>query len=259
MFQFYFELLQVDYRLADMDTVLLVEDDGLFREMLRDTLQPHDFNVMEAISGKRSLEILQEHPVDLIVLDLHLVDGYGLDFMPRIRTHTQAPVIILSGEHSQAEKIKGLKKGADDYMTKPFDPDELLARIQANLRRQNMPTNAENACNGSLSSQRVILFGQWRMDRDQFQVFNQENDESINLTAREFQLLELLILSAGRALRRDALCHALKEGSYVPTGRAIDVKITRLRRKLVDAGDRPEIIKTIHGIGYMLNQETLRT
>lgn len=236
-----------------MDTVLLVEDDKFLRHTLKENLENEDFIVFEAAAGKRLTEIVRQHHVDLILLDLRLPDGNGLDFIRDIRQHTDVPVIIVSGENRKAEKLEGLETGADDYVCKPFEMDELIARIKANLRRYKGQTSNENSKEQPGAAE--IKCGPWTLDRARYQIFDPEGRPG-NLTFREFRLLDILAEKTGQAVKRDDLCEALREENYTPTPRALDVAITRIRKKIGDSGTNPEIIKTVRGVGYMLTPAT---
>ncbi len=241
----------------NMDTILLIEDDKLIRQMLRDTLERKNYIILEAMNGKRSLEILEHHNVNLILLDLTLPDGNGANFIPHIREKTNAPVIIVSGEYCKDQKVKTLNAGADDYIEKPFDPDLLIARINANLRRYK-----DIKPQSSVTRDRIthiddqIRIGQWLYDPSRYQIFTQDGTEG-ELTSSEFILLGTLIQNAGRALKREELCESIRRDSYIPTPRAIDVKITRLRKKIGDNTTPPKIIRTIRGVGYMLSEDAI--
>ncbi len=237
-----------------MDTLLVVEDDKIMRQMLRETLEQHDFLILEAAHGKRLMEIISEHNVDLILMDMGLPDGSGIDFMPRIRKCTNAPVIIVSGDRGKVETLNGFKAGADDYIDKPFDPEILVARVRATLRRYKGSEANQNEHNGQSEKNEKIKFDQWIFDRARFQIFNAKGQPG-DLTVCEFQLLDTLITGAGRALKREELCEAVREERYVPTPRAIDVKITRIRKKIGDNPHDPQIIKTVRGVGYMVETE----
>ena len=232
-----------------METLLLVEDDKLIRQTLREVLEREGFLVVEASVGKRSVEIIQCHQIDLILLDLKLPDVDGLALVEEIRSHSDVPLLIVSGEQEIATKLNGLELGADDYIEKPFEMEELVARIRVNLRRyhaQQAPVNQNIGCEN-------FQFSNWTLDMKQYQIFD-ENGRSGELTAQEFQILEALIMNAGCVLRRSDLCEVVREDNYTPTARAIDVKIARIRKKIGDCGDDPHIIKTVRGVGYIFCQ-----
>ena len=235
-----------------METLLLIDDDKVLRQTLKENLEHHDFIVIEASVCKRMIEIVKKHKVGLILLDLQLPDGYGLDFIKEIKEYTNVPIIIISGEQDNKSKIDGLNLGADDFLTKPFSIEELVARIQANLRCYNcIPANEQNNSSGKPTN---IVFNNWRIDCDQHQIFDNKNNSG-NLTFQEFVLLNELSKNAGQVVNREVLCEALSEDNYKPTHRAIDIKISRIRKKIGDDGQQPKIIKTVRNVGYILNAE----
>lgn len=229
-----------------MDTVLLVEDEKFLRHRIRQKLEEENFTVFEASHGKRSLAILDQYSVDLVLLDLVLPDGNGLDFIGDMRQCTAAPILIVSSDLSKESKITGLERGADDYISKPFEPDELVARIRANIRR-----SAQQTANRTDSTDTAALVcGQLHLDRASYRVKN-GHTVCTDLTVQEFHLLDYLAAHSDRVLHRDELCEALRDGNYVPTPRTIDVRITRIRKKIGDNATSPHIIKTVRGVGYL--------
>lgn len=236
-----------------MDTVLLVEDDATLRGTLKECLEQEDFIVFEAALCRRSLEILARHKVDIVLLDMRLPDGNGLDIITDIRKHTDVPLIIVSGDNQLSHRVGGFDKGADDYVHKPFDMEELIARIRANLRRYKGLTSNQNGRKIIDVDGEQVNFGEWTLDRAQFQVFD-DMHRAAGLTVHEFKLLDTLVTHAGQVLKREELCDALSVESYIPTPRAIDVKVARIRKKIGDDASNPQIIKTVHGAGYMFER-----
>lgn len=233
----------------NLNTLLLVEDDKMLRHLLRETLERQDFLVLEASLGRRSLDILNHQPVDMILLDINLPDGNALYLIQGIREKSNAPIMIISGETLPETRISGFEMGADDFMAKPFHMDELMARIKAHMRRyQGQLSNENKPCAPALR------FGKWTFDPRKFQIFD-DRGESAHLTAREFQLLEHMVLNAGSVIRRQDLCLAIREDKYIPTPRAIDVKITRIRKKIGDDPVFPMLIKTVRGVGYLFAEK----
>lgn len=228
-----------------MDTILIVDDDKDIRQTLRTMLEEYDFMVIEAAHGKRLFDIIEQHPADLILLDIDLPDGSGIDFLSHIRNHTNAPVMIVSGHCDKKRTLDGYENGADDYLEKPFEPEILIAKVKANLRRYKS--------RGDGFHNDIIKFGEWIFDRSRHQIFDHAG-QSADLTAQETALLSVLIDHMGRVVKRDELCEAVREGSYVPTPRAIDVKITRIRKKIEENAARPQILKTVRGVGYIIDQ-----
>lgn len=212
--------------------ILLVDDDKIDRLFARRALENQDYFVFEAINGQRLREILTEYTIDLILLDLMLPGESGLNLITTIRDRTNAPIIIVSGIENLNEKKEGFDKGADDYLTKPFYPEELQARIKANLRRYY---------DGFRANQHTVAlyFDNWTMDSSLFDAVDRTGSAA-GLTINEYRLLEKLVLAHGRVLSRFDLAEH-------PSKRGIDVHITRLRKKLGKSGD---FIKTVRGIGY---------
>ena len=238
-----------------MDTLLLVDSDKQERHSIREYMQQHDIVVLETISGKRSLEVLQQHLVNIILLNLDLPDGNGLDFINDIRKYSEAPLIVISNDKNLSSSIFCLERGADDFVLKPFAPNELLARIKLNLRRcKNLHSNMNFSPNNTVLQNERVTFGNWVLDFKKFQIYNQ-NGASGELTSKEFKILALLVEHTGQVIKREDLCHGVKEGNYVPTPRAIDVKIARIRKKIEDHAEEPQIITTVRGIGYMFNKK----
>lgn len=258
MFQFYDELfLFCDaFQILAMQTLLLIEDDKLLRHVLKETLEGENFLVLEAANGMRSMEIIAQHHVDLILLDLRLPDGSGLDLIPRIRGISNAPIVIVSGEKDKSLKMSGFSLGASDYVGKPFDMDELIARVKANLQRNNAPDHSMLFQREQNSNLAEVRFETWTLDRKKFQIFNQSGG-SANLTFREFQLMDVLVACAGKVMSRHDLCKALHEKNYVLSPRAIDAKITRIRKKIGDDADSPRLIKTVRGAGYFFEKNEI--
>lgn len=234
-------------------SVLLVEDDELDRRIMCCDLQAGGYEIFAAQDGKTSLDILNtRHDIDVVLLDLGLPDGSGLDLIEKMRIRTDAPIIIVSGRDDEIDRILGFEKGADDYLVKATDMRilmrELMARVKANIRRykSSHPTPSHTLrCGGE-----KIRFGRWLLDSSKYQIFD-ENGRSGNLTVKEFQLLEVLVRAAGRVLSREHLFALVRDDDDYAYDRAIDVQITRIRKKIGDSAQSPELIKTVRGIGYM--------
>lgn len=239
-----------------MDTLLVVDDDQTVRQVLRECLAKENFNVYEAATGKRLVEILGHQHIDAFILDMNLPDGHGLDFLKEIRRRTDVPVIILSGDREEKQRVSGLDQGADDYVCKPFNVHVLAAKIRANLRRYR----AGNSVTAPTIQPegKIIRFSHWTLDSARYQIFDKDNTSG-DLTVREFHLLYALASNAGKIMKRENLSETIREKNYVPTARAIDVKISRIRKKIGDDAENPSIIKTVRGIGYLFNPETIHT
>jgi two-component system phosphate regulon response regulator OmpR len=221
--------------------ILVVDDDAALRALLSDYLVREGFSVAGAGDGKAMDAWLAENETDLIILDLMLPGEDGLTLARRLRAESNVPIIMLSARGDDIDRIIGLEVGADDYMPKPFNPRELLARIRAVLRRR-APSQPSEA--GEL-----IRFGPYRLDLSQREL--RRGDQPVPLTSGELELLRILAEHRDRVLDRDRLLDLLKGYERSPFDRSIDVQIARLRSKIEPDTKRPRYIRTIWGKGYM--------
>jgi two-component system, OmpR family, response regulator len=225
--------------------VLVVEDDHAMRRMIVDYLEDHSMRGFAA-SGRQELvaQFAAGEP-DLVVLDLRLDQEDGLDLLREIRSRSDVPVIIITGDRrDEVDRVVGLELGADDYMTKPFSLRELLARIRAVLRRQEVARSAPQRDPG----QRRSKFGGWQLDRRLRRLVDPAGSQ-IALTKGEFALLAAFLDAPQRALSREQLLQATRVHEDI-FDRSIDVQILRLRRKLEPDPSTPQIIRTERGVGY---------
>lgn len=225
-----------------MPTIAIVDDDPELRELLADFFGGAGFEVALADSGAEGLEVARG-AVDLVVLDVMLPDQSGLDVLRELRKHSATPVVMLTARGSDIDRIVGLEVGADDYVPKPFNPRELLARVQAVLRRTQ----------GRVDGGGTLQVGPLRLV-----VATREavlDGEPLTLTASEFELLRVLMENAGSVLQRERLFEAVKGQHVSAFDRAVDVHISNLRRKLGDDARRARFIKTVHGFGYFMPRE----
>lgn len=232
--------------------ILLVDDADHVRETMAQALTKEGYSVTSVENARELLSKLPLTSPDIVLLDLILPDGNGLSLIGRIREYTDAPVLVISSKTEMVNRVLALEMGADDYIAKPVEIIELAARIRAHLRRYK--TMAEKADGQTLTNkkgERRIKFDVWTLDQRQFQVFD-EDGNSGDLTVKEFRLLESLILDSGCVLSRDQLLDKAYAGNYDITDRAIDVQITRIRKKLGDCATDPGIIRSVRGIGYTL-------
>jgi two-component system KDP operon response regulator KdpE len=215
---------------------LVIDDERAIRRILRLTLESNSFTVLEAETAKDGLyQAATEHP-DAIILDLALPDADGLEVLRQIREWSKVPVIILSVRDEEKEKVQALETGADDYVTKPFSPRELRARIKAVLRRFG---------DESLG---VYRFGDVELDFDRAEV--RKNGKPVDLTALELRLLKVLVQRRGRVLSRGQLIEAAWDpGTYV-SDRVVDTHVLNLRKKIEPVPERPRFICGMRGIGY---------
>lgn len=235
--------------------VLLVEDDGFMRGFLTHGLAGEGYEVTAVATAAEFTQQLARLVPDIMLIDLVLPDGDGLDLMAAARRKTDVPAIIISGRTGLADKVAGLEHGADDYVSKPVQMQEIAARVKAQLRRyQSMKDKGGKA--GAMKSQADRLaFGSWILDRPRMQVLDGQG-VPLYLSPSEFRLVEALVLSSNRVLSRAQLLdHAHSADSDV-TDRAIDMQILRIRRKLGDKPGPDSLIRAVRGIGYMCTAET---
>jgi two-component system response regulator MprA len=221
-----------------MTTILLVDDDPNICSVVRRGLRFEGYTVRVAEDGLRALEIARTEPPDLVVLDVMLPGMDGLEVCRRLRRGTAAPILMLTARDAVRDRIAGLDSGADDYLVKPFDFDELLARIRALLRRVQPPDAA------------LLSFADLRLDTGTREVVR--GNRSIELTTREYELLLLFLRHPRRVLTRDQILEHVWNSAAVDSN-AIEVHIGRLRDKLEAAGE-PRLIQTVRGAGYALRE-----
>ena len=221
-----------------MTRVLLVDDDTGLIELLRDYLAEEGLDAAAATDGLSGVRAALETAPDLVVLDVMLPRLNGFDALRRIRETSAVPVIMLTARGQEVDRIVGLELGADDYLPKPFNPRELVARIRAVLRRGRQAAGAGAA----------ITVGDLRLEPGARRV--QRGGESIEVTGTEYSLLELLVREAGKVVKRDVLFREVLGRRPVPYDRSLDVHVSNLRRKLGELPDGGERIKSVRGVGY---------
>jgi two-component system OmpR family response regulator len=225
------------------DSILIVDDDIEIRKLLCEYLDQQNFHTRAAADGKEMWSILDKSRVDLIVLDLMLPGDDGLVLCRNLRSRSQIPVIMLTARVEETERIIGLEMGADDYLPKPFNPRELLARIRSVLRRSRslspLPTN---------QAFRYFRFAEWKLDTVSRHLISPD-DVVVSLSGGEYQLLHVFLTHPNRVLSRDQLLDLSHGRELQPFDRSIDVMVSRLRRLLQDTAD-PKLIKTIRNEGY---------
>jgi len=229
---------------AGLPHILVVDDDTEIGALLSRYLSSQGLRVTLAEDGAQLRAAMREQTVDLVLLDLGLPDEDGLSLMRDLRGQWQGPVIIISGRGESVERIVGLELGADDYVTKPFDLRELLARIRSVLRRARPAPAAATASN------RGFEFDGLRLDVPARRLSDRHGD-TVPLTAGEFDLLLALLQRPHQVLSRDQLMNAVHGRDAGPFDRAIDVQIGRLRRKLEADPADPQVIKSVRGAGYL--------
>ncbi|MEW5903345.1 MAG: response regulator [Pseudomonadota bacterium] len=221
--------------------ILVVDDDAGLRDLLQEYLSAQGYQVTAAADGRVMDGALAQQAADLIILDLMLPGEDGLSLARRLRTRSEVPIIMLSARGEDVDRIIGLEVGADDYLPKPFNPRELLARIRALLRR--------NEHHHDTSSPELRKLGPFTLNLDARTLHKQ--GVAVPLTAGEFNLLRIFAEHPNRVLGRDALMDMLKGYERSPFDRSIDVRVTRLRRKIEDDPNAPQFIRTVWGEGYL--------
>ena len=228
--------------------ILVVEDDPHILLGLEELLKSEGFAVTVCNRGDRAIEAIAKHRPDLIILDVMLPGVNGYEICKQLRSgKTRTPILMLTAKGQEADKVVGLDLGADDYVTKPFGVRELLARIQALLRRST--AGLKSASLGSASFQ----IGTAAIDPRTFMLKRGKTTEE--LTAKELKLLQLFASHPGEVLTRDRLLTEVWGYKYYGTTRTLDQVIVQLRKKLGDNGDNPKHLQTVHGVGYKLSSE----
>ena len=225
--------------------ILIVDDDREIRELLARFMEKQGFRVTTAREAREARKLWPLGRYHLVVLDLMMPGESGLDFARWLRGGSDVPIVMLTAMGEETDRIVGLELGADDYVAKPFNPRELLARIRAVLRR----AHGEGARRDPLPT--AIRFGGWMLEPARRRLLNPDGAE-VPLTGGEYELLTVLVERPNRVLTRDMLMDLLRGRQAGPFDRAIDVAVSRLRRKLEDDGRNPSLIKTVRGGGYVL-------
>jgi DNA-binding response OmpR family regulator len=226
-----------------MKTVLVVDDEPKIVELARDYLERAGYRVLSAFDGRAALATARSQRPDLLVLDLGLPELDGLDVARALRAESAIPIVMLTGRSDESDKLVGLAIGADDYVTKPFSPKELVARVRAVLRRSERPPTAAD----------VIREGDLTLDVPRMRVT--VADREVDLTPTEFQLLATLAREPGRVFTRGQLLDAVHGVSFESYERAIDAHVKNIRRKLEPDAATPRYLLTVYGVGYRLAEE----
>lgn len=229
-------------------TILVVDDDGQILQLVARFLRSNGFRVQTARDGREMQSVLAQGGADLVVLDLMLPGANGLDLCRELRKTSGIPVVMLTAKGEEVDRIIGLEVGADDYLPKPFNPRELLARINAVLRRSSASPQPLSA------RARTFGFAGWMLDVLKRELTSPQG-VVVDLSTGEYDLLLTFLEAPQRVLSRDYLLDAARNRALEPFDRAIDVQVSRLRRKLGDSG---ELIKTVRGAGYIFAADVER-
>jgi DNA-binding response OmpR family regulator len=223
-----------------MHQILVVDDDLTNTKLLKFLLTDEGYEVTALQSPTEALEVFNKDTFDLVLLDIMMPGMDGLELCRRIRTTSQAPIIFISALNEVKDKVKGLKEGADDYISKPFEPNEVLARVWTALRRSRQLANSES----SLRTSDLVL------DAINNVVTLNRTGKSVNLTPIESRLLRVLVSNPGRSLTRDTLVVKVWGYEYEGESNQLDVYIKRLRSKIEENAANPQLLLTIRGVGY---------
>ena len=223
-----------------MKTILVVDDEPKITQLVRDYLERAGFGVLVAYDGKKALSLAKTEKPDAVVLDLGLPKLDGLDFTREFRKASNAPIIMLTARSEESDKLIGLELGADDYMTKPFSPKELVARVRVAFRRIENATSAGSE---------IIRVADLSLDVPRMRVIAEKRDID-ELTPTEFELLANLARQPGRIFTRAQLLNAIHGVAFESYERAIDAHIKNIRRKIEIKASEPKYILTVYGVGY---------
>jgi two-component system OmpR family response regulator len=229
--------------------LLIVDDDREIRELLSRFLRKHGFRVSVAVDGREMRKALADRAIDLVVLDLMLPGEDGLSLCRRLRSDSNLPVIMLTAMGEEIDRIVGLEMGADDYLAKPFNPRELLARIKAVLRRVGASLAHAGEVAGQEAAMRVRFDG-WTLDLSKRELIS-PSGVLVPMSGGEFALLAAFVAHPQRVLSRDQLLDFARGRDAQPFDRSIDVQVSRLRRKIESDPREPALIKTVRGGGYL--------
>lgn len=225
-----------------MPTVLVVDDETPLRDLIRAYLERDGYTVVEASTGKEALSAAALHNPDIIVLDLMIPEIDGTEVCRRIRASSDVYIIMLTAKADEVDRVVGLEVGADDYLTKPFSPRELMARVRALLRRPR----------AQVAMARILRFGDLTIDVDGHEV--RVGNEVITLTATEYRLIALLASTPGRMYSRAQLLEHVWGSSYYGDDRVVDVHIANARRKIQENSTSQPFVETVRGAGYRWRQ-----
>lgn len=225
--------------------VLIVDDDPAIRGALREILEGSSFRVSEAGNGSEMRRTISDNKIDLITLDIGLPGVSGIDLAREIRVNSNIPLIMVTALSGEIDRIVGLEVGADDYIVKPFNVREVLARVRAVLRR------SRGAQARTVGSDEIFEFDGLSLNA-QTRVLSNQQGREILLTSTEFSLLEFLLRNAGKACSRDDITGHLKGYEWSPQDRSLDTLVARLRRKIEVDVHEPKLLRSVRGVGYIM-------
>lgn len=220
--------------------ILVIDDDERIRTLLSRYLKEHDYLVSTAEDTKQASTILKDFIYDLLIVDVMMPGETGFEFGQRLRQRSDVPILYLTAKAELSDKVEGFESGGDDYLSKPFEPQELLLRINAILKRKGL----------NIRKQDKIEIGEWIYNKKTNSLSHGESGKSVSLTDVESKLLQALLMKKGQIVSRDDLALLLGTGE---NSRTIDVQVTRLRRKIEKDPKQPRLLQTVRGKGYILH------
>ncbi|MEM6708580.1 MAG: response regulator [Pseudomonadota bacterium] len=235
--------------MAEQEHILVVEDEPITREQLVSYFEEEGFQVTATGQGDEVQGLLDNHDITLILLDIKLPGKDGLTLTREIRANSDVGVILVTSKQEQIDRILGLESGADDYVTKPFDPRELLSRARNLLRRVHSQQSLRK-------KNHIRKFDGWTLDLNKRELLSPEGEQK-QLSAGEYQLLLAFMEKAGEVMNRDQLMNRIRNREWFPDDRYIDVLVGQLRKKLGERAANAKIIATIHGTGYLFTPEVV--
>ncbi|MFB3107237.1 MAG: response regulator [Pseudomonadales bacterium] len=233
--------------MAEQEHILIVEDEPITREQLVSYFEEEGFRVSSTGSGSEVLPMVADNEVILVLLDIKLPGKDGLTLTREIRAQSDIGIILVTSKQEQIDRILGLESGADDYVTKPFDPRELLSRAKNLIRRVHIQQNQRR-------KNHIHSFDGWQLDLNKRELTSPEGQQT-TLSAGEYQLLLAFMEKAGEVMNRDQLMFRIRNREWFPDDRYIDVLVGQLRKKLGERAANAKIIATIHGTGYLFTPE----
>jgi two-component system phosphate regulon response regulator OmpR len=236
--------------MAEPSHIVVVDDEPEICEMLADYLGHAGFAVSTAEDGVAMRRILEQRAADLVILDINMPGEDGLSLARHLRAHTKVGIVMLTAAGEVVDRIVGLEMGADDYLAKPVDMRELLARIRAVLRRVPAPREAPPDERAPATHTHKVRLGACQLDLDAHKLYDAGGDE-VAITSMEFDLLKAFAEHPNRVLSRDQLLDLAHNKDWEPFDRSIDIRIARLRRKIESDPAKPQVIKTVRGAGYI--------
>ena len=237
--------------MTESTRILVIDDEPELREMLDEYLRRQGFAMDTAESAAVARRKLAEQSFDLVLLDINMPGEDGLSLARFLREHYRLGIIMLTAAGDTVDRIIGLEMGADDYIPKPFDPRELLARIKSVLRRGLVATMAEQPPETATATGRTVRFGRCLLDIEAHKLLRENDGVEVPITSMEFDLLKAFADHPNRVLSRDQLLDLAHNRDWDPFDRSIDIRVTRIRRKVELDPSKPQTIKTVRGVGYM--------